>query len=89
MTAADAFFGELGLQVHQSAPRTRTYQGIVGTPEIVANVRLSAVPEGGHFTFVEAISDQIGESRLDRNIKRFFVELRRAEDPRRLAGAAY
>ena len=29
--------------------------------------------EGGHYTFVEVDTDQMGESRLDRNVKKFFV----------------
>ena len=31
--------------------------------------------EGGHYTFVEGATDQMGESRLDRNLKKFFVLL--------------
>lgn len=89
MERADVFFRELGLTVTNSAPRARTYQGIVGTPEIVANVRLSARAEGGHYTFVEAVTDQMGESRVDRQVKRFFVELHRAADPRHTLEAAY
>jgi hypothetical protein len=89
ITAADAFFTKLGLTTTESAGRARTFQGIVGMPEVVANVRLRIVPEGGHYTFVEAVSDQMGESRLDRNIKRFFVELKRADDPRHTIEAAY
>ena len=50
---------------------------------------LSARPEGGHYTFVEVETDQMGESRLDRNVKRFFVTLHRAEDPRHTLEAAY
>lgn len=89
MAAADAFFTALGMKVTQTAARVRTFQGIVGTPEIVANVRISATPEGGHYTFVEVVSDQMGESRLDRNIKRLFVQLKRMEDPRHVLEAAY
>jgi len=37
--------------------------------------------EGGHYTFVQIDTDQMGESRLDRNAKKFFVELHRAEHP--------
>lgn len=87
--AADAFFSTLGLRTTQSGTRSRIYQGIVGTPEVVANLRLTVKAEGGHYTFVEAVTDQIGESRLDRNVKRFFVELHRAEDERHLLEAAY
>src|SRR5262245_33616769 len=86
---ADAFLERLGLRRTAGVGRSRTYQGTVGTPEVVANVRVSATPEGGHYTFVEAVSDQMGESRLDRNVKRFFVELHRLEEPRHLVEAAY
>ena len=45
--------------------------------------------EGGHYTFVEAATDQMGESRMDRNVKRFFVRLHRAEDPSHTLQASY
>ena len=45
--------------------------------------------EGGHYTFVEVTTDQMGESRLDRNVKRFFVELHRADDPSHTLQASY
>jgi hypothetical protein len=45
--------------------------------------------EGGHYTFVEISTDQMGESRLDRNAKRFFVELHRTGDPSHRIEAAY
>ena len=89
MTSADAFFGSLGLKITQSGPRARTYQGIVGTPEVVANLRVTSVPEGGHYTFVEAVSDQMGESRLDRNVKKFFVKVHKRSEPRHTLEAAY
>jgi hypothetical protein len=50
---------------------------------------LSARPEGGHYTFVEVHTDQMGESRLDRNVKRFFVTLHRKADPSHKLEAAY
>ncbi len=50
-----------------NAPRERTYVGPLGA------LRITAVAEGGHYTFVEAQTDQIGESRLDKNVKKFFV----------------
>jgi hypothetical protein len=87
--AADAFFAELGLAVASSGPRLRVFQGVVGTPEVPATLRISARPEGGHYTFVEAETDQIGESRLDRNVKRFFVSLHRTADPSHQLEAAY
>ena len=89
MAQADAFFGAMNLRPVASEPRSRTLQGIVGTPEVVATLRLVVKPEGGHWTFVEVTTDQMGESRLDRNVKRFFVSLRRAADPRHALEAAY
>lgn len=85
----DAFFTRLGLRTLTSEPRARTMQGVVGTPEVSARMRLSAKSEGGHYTFVEVHTDQMGESRLDRNVKRFFVELHRLDDPSHAPRAAY
>ena len=89
VAAADAFFGSLGLSAPPNGPRTRLYQGVVGTPEVLAKMRLLVRPEGGHYTFVEVETDQIGESRLDRNVKRFFVQLHRREQPGHAMAAAY
>jgi hypothetical protein len=80
---ADEFFPELGLQPQATASRSRTFSGALGV------LRLTAKAEGGHYTFVEVVTDQMGESRLDRNVKRFFVTLHRAEDPRHTLEAAY
>ena len=89
ITAADEFFGSLGLTSAATGLRSRTYQGIVGTPAVTSRMRLNVRPEGGHYTFVEVETDQIGESRLDRNVKRFFVELHRREEPAHAMAAAY
>jgi hypothetical protein len=83
LDAADAFFPAIGLAQQTTAPRTRTYAGSLGI------MRLSAKSEAGHYTFVQAESDQMGESRLDRNIKRFFVELHRRQDPTHVLSASY
>ena len=87
--AADIFFRALGMRVIASSPRARTFEGVIGTPEVTARLRLTARPEGGHYTFIEAHTDQMGESRLDRNVKRFFVSLHRQEDSRHELEAAY
>jgi hypothetical protein len=83
IAAADDFFLEMGFSRQESAARSRTFAGDLGV------VRISARPEGGHYTFVEAHTDQIGESRLDRNVKRFFLALHRISDPRHKLEAAY
>lgn len=89
ITAADPFFAALGLQTVASAARSRTYRGVVGEPDIPSTVQISAKPEGGHYTFVEAVTDQMGESRIDRNVKRFFVTLHRQSEPTHALEAAY
>lgn len=83
LSSADTFFQRLGLATSGNAPRERTYTGPLGT------VRLSAVAEGGHYTFVQAESDQPGESRLDKNVKKFFVQLHTSVDPRHALEAGY
>jgi hypothetical protein len=80
---ADEFFTALPLATKSSAARERIFSGDLG------ELRLTARPEGGHYTFVEALTDQIGESRLDRNVKKFFVTLHRLSDPRHKLEAAY
>jgi hypothetical protein len=80
---ADAFFPQIGQMPLSTAARARTFSGSLGV------MKLSVKTEGGHYTFVEAQTDQMGESRLDRNVKRFFVTLHRTEDPRHTLEAAY
>ena len=80
---ADAFFPTIGLVASATAARARTYSGPLGV------LRLSARAEGGHYTFVEAQTDQMGESRMDRNVKRFFVTLHCVGEPRHALEAAY
>lgn len=89
VAAADEFFATLGMKATAPTARKRVYQGVVGTPETTSTVRLEARPEGGHYTFVEVVTDQIGESRIDRNVKRYFVQLHRRADPAHRLEAAY
>ena len=83
LAVADQFFPPLGLAAAASGPRTRTFTGPLGT------MTLSARPEGGHYTFVEVATDQIGESRLDKNVKKYFVEIHRRADPAHKLAAGY
>ena len=83
LSRADAFFPQIGLAPLATAARARTFSGSLGV------MKLSVKSEGGHYTFVEAQTDQVGESRLDRNVKRFFVTLHRTEEPRHTLEAAY
>jgi hypothetical protein len=83
LRVADDFFPEIDLERTGHTSRSRTFAGQLGTLQL--NVR----KEGGHYTFVEISTDQMGESRLDRNAKRFFVELHRTGDPSHRIEAAY
>jgi len=83
LDVADEFFPTLPLERTAHTARSRTYSGILGT------LFLSVKKEGGHYTFVQIQTDQIGESRLDRNAKRFFVKLHRVADPSHKLEAAY
>ena len=83
LSAADAFFTGLGLEPALSLPRTRTFTGALGTLEL--SVRM----EGGHYALIEASTDQMGESRLDRNVKRFFVRIHKQARPSHTLDAAY
>ena len=83
IAAADEFFSKLGLTGTTTSARTRSFSGPLGT------MTLSVKPEGGHYTFVEVSTDQVGESRLDKNVKKFFVELHRRADPAHALQAGY
>ena len=83
IAAADQFFPPLGLKLSASASRSRTFVGPLGT------MKVSARPEGGHYTFIEVVTDQIGESRLDKNVKKFFVQIHRTADPSHALHAGY
>jgi hypothetical protein len=80
---ADEFFPRIGLMRNGHTARSRTFAGDLGT------LQLSVRKEGGHYTFVEVSTDQMGESRLDRNAKKFFVELHKTGDPRHRIEAAF
>jgi hypothetical protein len=81
--AADSFFAELGMTARSTGPRERVYSGDLGAATLAVRA------EGGHYTLVEVKTDQMGESRLDRNVKRFFVTLHRAANPAHQLEAAY
>ena len=83
LAIADAFFPSIQENCTATAPRSRSFAGPLGA--LTLTVRM----EGGHYTFVQIDTDQTGESRLDRNAKKFFVELHRAEDPAYQLTASY
>ena len=83
LTSADRFFAALGLARSVAEARSRSFNGSLGS------LTLSVKMEGGHYTLVEVGTDQVGESRLDKNVKRFFNAVHRAADPRHTIEAGY
>jgi hypothetical protein len=83
LVEADRFFPGLGFTVVSTTARTRAFTGPLGA------MKLHVKAEGGHYTFVEVSTDQMGESRMDRNVKKFFVQLHRGEDPAHALQASY
>jgi len=83
VAAADEFFAALGMTASPNGSRARALSGPLG------NMTISVRSEGGHYTFVEVETDQIGESRLDKNVKKFFVALHRTADPSHKLTAGY
>lgn len=83
LTVADRFFAALGLTAAETASRARLFEGPLGS------MKLTVRPEGGHYTFIEVHTDQIDQSRLDRNVKAFFVEVHRTADPSHKIEADY
>ena len=80
---ADRFFPTLGLTATTGEDGARRFSGQLGTRTF--RVR----KEGEHYPFVEVDTDKIGESRLDKNVKRFFVSLHRMADPSHAPTAGY
>ena len=83
LVLADRFFAGLGLAAVSTTARVRQLSGTLGA------LKLSVRAEGGHYTFIEVVTDQMGESRMDRNVKRFFVAVHRAQHPSHALEAAY
>ncbi len=83
LAIADQFFPTIGMEKRTGEARSRTYTGALG------ELRLTVRMEGGHYTLIEAFTDQTGESRLDRNVKRYFVHVHRSAEPAHKLTAAY
>jgi hypothetical protein len=83
ISGADTFFCALALTRSSAEHRSRTYSGALGS------MTLSVKMEGGHYTFIEVATDQIGESRLDKNVKKFFVSVHRQAEPSHRVEAGY
>jgi len=74
LAMARRYFGGR-LAPSEESPRRLTFRGTLG------KVAVSAKAEGGHYTFIEAETDQVGESELDKLVKRFLSEVHRQVEP--------
>ena len=83
LAEADDFFPTIGLAAAATGERSRAWTGPIGAMQLVVKA------EGGHYTFVEVDTDQMGESRLDRYVKKFFVRLHRVSNPSHRLHAAF
>ncbi len=82
VSAAKAYFGAR-LAPAEESTRRLAFSGALG------KVAVSVKADGGHYTFVEADTDQVGESELDKITKRFLAELHRAVEPTHEVRGAY
>jgi hypothetical protein len=82
LDVSKSFFGRR-LSPAEETPRRRAYQGTLG------RITISARPEGGHYTFVDVSTDQVGESELDKLAKRFLAEVHRLVEPGHVLRGAY
>ena len=82
LAAARDYFGAR-LAPSEESPRRLGYRGTLG------KVTVSARAEGGHYTFIDMLTDQVGESELDRLAKRFLAEVHRKVEPAHELRGAY
>ena len=74
LRAAAEFFGARLSPVEEGA-RRRKFAGAIG------QVGVTAQAEGGHYTLVTVVTDQVGESEADKLAKRFLTVLHKQEEP--------
>jgi hypothetical protein len=82
LAAARDYFGAR-LAPSEESPRRLGYRGTLG------KVTVSARAEGGHYTFIDVLTDQMGESEIDKLAKRFLAELHRKVEPAHELRGAY
>ncbi|HMA43132.1 MAG TPA: hypothetical protein VKO86_03905 [Gemmatimonadales bacterium] len=82
LAAARDYFGAR-LAPSEESPRRLGFRGTLG------KVTIAARAEGGHYTFVDVQTDQVGEAEIDKVAKRFLAELHRLEEPAHEVRGAY
>ena len=82
MKATQRYFGARFTPAEE-APRRLAYSGSIGKLRIVVKA------EGGHYTFIDIQTDQMGESELDKLAKRFLSEVHQRVEPAHAVRGAY
>ena len=82
LEVAKGFFGARLVPAEEAARRW-VYGGAIG------KVTIAVKAEGGHYTFVDVTTDQMGESEIDRLAKRFLAEVHRLAEPAHEVRGAY
>jgi len=74
LAAAQSYFGGR-LAPSEETPRRRAFAGSLG------KVSVAVRAEGGHYTFVDVTTDQVGEAELDKVAKRFLSLIHQKAHP--------
>jgi hypothetical protein len=82
LAEADAYFGEW-LERTDAGDRRRSFTGTVG------RIDLTVEAEGGHYTLINVVTDQVGESEADKVAKRFLSMVHKRAEPRHEVKGAY
>jgi hypothetical protein len=82
LARAAEFFGSRLTPV-QEQPRRQKYAGAIG------QVGVTVQAEGGHYTLVTMVTDQVGESEADKLARRFLTLLHTLEHPTHRPIGAY
>ena len=82
LEAAQRYFGSR-LSPAEEGARRRAWRGATG------HVTVAVRAEGGHYTLVEVLTDQVGESEMDKVAKRFLAEVHRLVEPTHDVRGAY
>lgn len=82
LAEAARFFGAQ-LSPVEEQPRRRRFAGTIG------QIGVTVQAEGGHYTLVTIVTDQVGESEADKLAKRFLTLLHTTADPKHRPIGAY
>jgi hypothetical protein len=82
LAAAQSYFGGR-LAPSEETNRRRSFAGAMG------KVSVAVKAEGGHYTFVDVTTDQVGEAELDKVAKRFLALVHQKADPSYQVRGAY